>query len=34
MLVGTVGAAASVVIALLLSPETRGKQLTAELVVA
>ncbi len=34
MLVGTVGAAASVVIALLLSPETRGKELTAELVVA
>jgi MFS transporter, SHS family, lactate transporter len=34
MLVGTVGAAASVVVALLLSPETKGKQLTAELVVA
>jgi hypothetical protein len=34
MLVGTVGAAASVVIALLLSPETMGKELTAELVVA
>jgi SHS family lactate transporter-like MFS transporter len=34
MLVGTVAAAASVVIALLLSPETKGKELTAELVVA
>ena len=34
MLVGTVGAAASVVIALLLSPKTKGKELTAELVVA
>jgi MFS transporter, SHS family, lactate transporter len=34
MLVGTVGAAASVVVALLLSPETKGKELSAELVVA
>ena len=34
MLVGTVGAAASVVIALLLSPETKGKELIADLVVA
>jgi len=34
MLVGTVVAAFSVVIALLLSPETKGKELTAELVVA
>jgi hypothetical protein len=34
MLVGTVAAAASVVIPLLLSPETKGKELTAELVVA
>jgi MFS transporter, SHS family, lactate transporter len=34
MLVGTVVAAASVVISLLLSPETHGKELTAELVVA
>ena len=34
MLVGTVAAAASVVVALLLSPETKGKTLTAELVVA
>lgn len=32
MLVGTVGAAASAVV--LLSPETKGKELTAELVVA
>ena len=34
MLVGTVAAAASVVVSLLLSPETKGKELTAELVVA
>jgi len=34
MLVGTVVAAFSVVIALSLSPETMGKELTAELVVA
>src|SRR5712691_4226208 len=34
MLIGTVGAATSVVIALLLSPETLGKELTADLVVA
>jgi len=34
MLVGTVAAAASVVIALLLSPETKGKVLVAELSVA
>jgi MFS transporter, SHS family, lactate transporter len=34
MLVGTVVAAFSVVISLLLSPETKGKELTAELVVA
>src|SRR5580658_9627173 len=34
MLLGTVGAAASVVVALLLSPETKGQELTAELVVA
>ena len=34
ILVGTVVAAFSVVIALLLSPETKGKELTAELVVA
>jgi MFS transporter, SHS family, lactate transporter len=34
MLVGTVGAAASVVTALLLSPETKGKELVADLVVA
>jgi hypothetical protein len=34
MLVGTVGAAASVVVSLLLSPETKGKELTSELVVA
>ena len=34
MLVGTVVAAASVVIALLLSPETKGKALVAELQVA
>jgi hypothetical protein len=34
MLVGTVAAAFSVVIALLLSPETKGQELSAELVVA
>src|SRR5205823_4835036 len=34
MLVGTVVAAFSVVIALLLSPETKGKELVADLVVA
>ena len=34
MLIGTVVAAASVVIALLISPETKGQELTAELVVA
>src|SRR5712692_1617627 len=34
MLIGTVAAAVSVVIALLLSPETMGQELTAELVVA
>jgi MFS transporter, SHS family, lactate transporter len=34
MLVGTVAAAASVVVSLLLSPETKGKELTSELVVA
>jgi SHS family lactate transporter-like MFS transporter len=34
MLVGTLFAAASVVIALLLSPETKGKALQSELVVA
>jgi SHS family lactate transporter-like MFS transporter len=34
MLVGTVAAAFSVVIALLLSPETMGKELVADLVVA
>ncbi|MGC2415043.1 MAG: MFS transporter [Stellaceae bacterium] len=34
MLVGTVVAASSVVIALLISPETKGQELTAELVVA
>ena len=34
MLIGTVAAAASVVVALLLSPETRGKELVADLVVA
>jgi len=34
MLVGTVVAAASVVVALLLSPETKGKELVADLVVA
>jgi SHS family lactate transporter-like MFS transporter len=34
MLIGTVVAAASVVVALLISPETKGKELTAELVVA
>jgi len=34
MLVGTVAAASSVVIALLISPETRGKVLEAELQVA
>jgi hypothetical protein len=34
MLVGTVAAATSVVIALLISPETRGKVLEAELSIA
>jgi MFS transporter, SHS family, lactate transporter len=34
MLIGTVVAAFSVVIALLLSPETKGKELVADLVVA
>ncbi len=34
MLVGTVVAAGSVVISLLLSPETKGKVLSAELSVA
>jgi len=34
MLVGTVVAAVSVVISLLLSPETKGKALLAELSVA
>src|SRR6202045_1585706 len=34
MLVATTVAAASVVVSLLLSPETKGKVLTAELVVA
>src|SRR5438093_3819947 len=34
MLVGTVAAATSVVIALSLSPETKGQALTADLVVA
>jgi MFS transporter, SHS family, lactate transporter len=34
MLVGTVAVASSVVIALLISPETRGKLLEAELSVA
>ncbi len=34
MLVGTVVAASSVVIALLISPETKGQELMAELVVA
>jgi SHS family lactate transporter-like MFS transporter len=34
MLIGTVVAATSVVIALLISPETKGKELTADLVVA
>src|SRR5438874_9507763 len=34
MLVGTVVAAFSVVVALLLSPETKGKELVADLVVA
>ena len=33
MLVGTCAAAVSVVIALLISPETKGKELTADLVV-
>jgi len=33
MLVGTVVAASSVVVALLISPETKGKELSAELVV-
>ena len=34
MLIGTVVAAASVVVALLLSPETKGKVLVSELSVA
>jgi SHS family lactate transporter-like MFS transporter len=34
MLIGTVVAATSVVIALLISPETKGKELTSDLVVA
>ncbi len=34
MLIGTVVAASSVVVALLISPETKGKELTSELVVA
>jgi SHS family lactate transporter-like MFS transporter len=34
MLIGTLAAAASVVVALLLSPETKGKELVADLVVA
>jgi MFS transporter, SHS family, lactate transporter len=34
MLVGTVAAATSVVIALLISPETKGKVLEAELSIA
>ena len=34
MLVGTITAAGSVVIALLLSPETKGKELVADLAVA
>jgi hypothetical protein len=34
MLIGTVAAATSVVISLLISPETRGKVLVAELQVA
>jgi SHS family lactate transporter-like MFS transporter len=34
MLIGTVVAASSVVVALLISPETKGRELTAELVVA
>jgi len=34
MLVATVAAATSVVIALSLSPETKGQELTADLVVA
>ena len=34
MLIGTVVAASSVVIALLISPETKGQELTADLVVA
>jgi hypothetical protein len=34
MLIGTVAAAVSVVISLLLSPETKGKVLMAELSVA
>jgi hypothetical protein len=33
MLVGTCAAATSVVIALLISPETKGKELMADLVV-
>jgi MFS transporter, SHS family, lactate transporter len=34
MLIGTVVAATSVVIALLISPETKGQELTSNLVVA
>jgi SHS family lactate transporter-like MFS transporter len=34
MLIGTIVAATSVVIALLISPETKGKELTSDLVVA
>jgi SHS family lactate transporter-like MFS transporter len=34
MLIGTMAGAASFIVALLLSPETRGKQLTAEVVLA
>jgi SHS family lactate transporter-like MFS transporter len=34
MLIGTVAGAASFIVALLLSPETRGKMLTAEVVLA
>ncbi|HEX2646838.1 MAG TPA: MFS transporter, partial [Candidatus Dormibacteraeota bacterium] len=34
MLVGTVAAASSVVVALLLSPETLGRELVPDLVVA
>jgi hypothetical protein len=34
MLVGTCAAAVSVVIALLISPETKGKELVPDLIVA